>query len=668
MEDEKNLNPQEETNLEDKKEDMKVEEPAQEEANVEEPVVDKVAEDVAAPAQEEPAPNTDAPTIIDNTVDAPIQPIQDLPRTAKLKEPMSKKKKISIIVISIVAFIALFSVIFFPVYFCYVVGRIHVYDASDFVPEEGKRFVLEKDIVYEGDLNLLGSSCSIDLNGHDLKVTGTLSIGKNDALIQVGTLKKDTYTSKGNLSCGILDINSELSDVNIATTFDANELKVNAKSVTLTNATVREKATITAQSVKLNGTITTDAATTFNITNSANVELYAALSPENITVASSNIKMFADAKVNNIALDATSTLVSYGEVLSVKGGDKVAMLKGYSCPSFEDVNILALYNAFEKQFTAKNITKTVYLETLPAPVDFYVSDENGSFTAICTPVDAYAGIKYKFIINDEEPIISDINRYDLTAYLRSKGAASHKLQVYVLGNYSFDNLAELAEDGKTLYLDSENANVISYTYTLKLTTPKNLSTYDEELQACLSFDSVEFADYYLATIDKDTKVAIVENKASFEANHPGIASQVVQYEAISANRYKAILTEQLEGLGYHSIRLVACSFVNEIETSKEAMASYKTTKQINLIADDVTATSVLTDGSYTNTITINCAEAKMIILDIDGEQIRITAQDGVATYTFASDTTYVDTTFTVKAEAYGFYKASDAKVITFTAA
>ena len=666
MEDEKNLNPQEETNLEDKKEDIKAEEAPQEEVK-EEPAIDTVAQDVAA-NQEEQAPTTDAPTIIDNTAEAPIQPIQDLPRTAKLKEPMSKKKKITIIVISIVAFIALFSVIFFPVYFCYVVGRIHVYDASDFVPEDGKRFVLEKDIVYEGDLNLLGSSCSIDLNGHDLQVTGTLSIGKNDALIQVGTLKKDSYTAKGNLSCGVLDINSELSDVNIATSFDANEVKVNAKNVTFTNATIREKAAFTAQSIKLNGTMTTNDATAFDFTNCANVELYATLNPQNITATASNIQMFTDAKVNNITLDATSTLVSYGEVKSITGGDKVAMLKGSSCPSFEGVNILALYNAFEKKFTAKNITKTVYLETLPAPVDFYVSDENGKFTAKCTPVDAFDGIRYKFIVDDGEPIILQTNEYDITDYLRNKGAASHRLQAYVLGNYSFDTLADLAEDGKTLYLDSENANVISYIYTLKLTTPKNLSAYEEELESCLAFDKVEFADYYLATIDKETKVAIAENKASFEANHPGIAAYVVEYSKVSDSRYKAILTEQLKGLGYHSIRLVACSFVNEIETSKEAMTSYKTTKKIDLIPEDVSATSELIDGVYVNTITINCEEAKMIILNIDDEQIRITAQDGLATYTFtSSDISYVGKTFTIQAEAYEFYKASDVKVITFTA-
>ena len=82
----------EEQNVEET-EATKVEEPA--EAPVEQPVeeqpkVDDVKEEEKVEEQAAASDKEDAPIVIDNTAEAPIQPIQDLPRTAKLKEPMSK--------------------------------------------------------------------------------------------------------------------------------------------------------------------------------------------------------------------------------------------------------------------------------------------------------------------------------------------------------------------------------------------------------------------------------------------------------------------------------------------------------------------------------------------------------------------------------------------------
>ena len=93
MEDEKNLNDIENKEAEEKGATPEVqEEPKVEEPTTEAPVENKEEKQEEAPAIPD-APKDEAPTIIDNSAEPPITPIQDLPRTVKLKEPMSKHQK-----------------------------------------------------------------------------------------------------------------------------------------------------------------------------------------------------------------------------------------------------------------------------------------------------------------------------------------------------------------------------------------------------------------------------------------------------------------------------------------------------------------------------------------------------------------------------------------------
>ena len=676
MADEKNLNDIEQKEAEEAstpevKEDQKVEE-----APAEAPVENKEEEQNKEAKVEEPiadAPKDEAPTIIDNTAEPPVAPIQDLPRTAKLKEPMSKQKKITIIVIAVVAFIALFSIIFFPLYFCYIQGRIHVYDASDFVPQDGKRFVLEKDIVVEADLDLSASTCSIDLQGHNLTVNGTLTIGKNDTTIEVGTLKKGAYTQKGLIKVVNLNVVGETGTLSLASSLIVTDtLNVNAKSVALNTATITGGANITAESFVVNGPFAVASeATTLTLTNCAQATFFDEVGANIFNVVDSNVVLNANVKANNLVLNENSSLICHGEAKSVTGGKKVAMMKGHNCSQYTDVNILAIYDAFNDTYTATNCAKIVYLETLPTPVDFFISEEGGVFQAICAKVDKYASIKYRFYLDTKQYDDTTNNFVDITADLKAAGAASHKLQAYALGNYDFATLeTQTLENGHTLYLDCEQPATLDYSYTLKLSTPKKVDMRDYELNAYIEFDSVEFADYYVVTIDKETKVVLTDlTKDEFIAQYGSIASQygnnIVQYSSLFGHN-AAPLTSQLSALGFHSLRIVACSFANEIETSKEAMTSYKTTKQITLVESDVTATSTQNnDGSYTNTITIaNCEDGKVFVITVDGKDIRIS---NTKTYSFTSKGSMVGESVTVKAEAYGYYTESASQTVLFTA-
>ncbi len=679
MADEKNLNEEIKTEEEKEVAPEVQEEPKVEEAPIDAPVENKEEEQKQEEAPATPdAPKDEAPTIIDNTAEPPVAPIQELPRTAKLKEPMSKQKKIAIIVISVVAFIALFSVVFFPLYFCYIQGRIHVYDASDFVPQDGKRFVLEKDIVVDADLDLSSSTCSIDLQGHNLTVNGTLTIGKNDTTIQVGTLKKGDYTQKGILKVGALNVNGESGSLNIASSLIVSTaLNVNAKSVNLNTVTLTGGANITAESFVVNGPFAVSSdTTTLVLTNCAQATFNDEVGANIFTINDSNVVLNAKVKANNLVLNDNSSLICRGEVKSVSGGKKVAMMKGHNCPTYENVNILAIYDAFNDTYTATNCAKIVYLETLPTPVDFFVKEESGIFQATCAKVDLSDSVSYKFYFDNTLVDIAyyiNPNTINITSMLTNAGAATHKLQAYALGNYDFSTLeTQTLENGQTLYLDCETPATLDYSYTIKLATPRNVNTDNQELNAYIKFDLVEFADYYVVTIDKETKVVLTGlTKDDFIKDHADIASQygnnVVQYAYnTDFGQYAAPLTSQLSALGFHSLRLVACSFASEIETSKEVMTSYKTTKQIVLVESDVTAASKQNnDGTYTNTVSIaNCEDGKVFVITIDGKDIRISNSK---TYTFITDSSMVGEKVTVKAEAYGYYTESASQTVDFQA-
>ena len=658
---------------------------AQETPVEEQPIVEEAPKEEAPKAEEEKPvedavpedTNKDEPIVIDNTVAPPTQPIQDLPRTAKIKEPMSKQKKITILVASIVAFIAIFSIVFFPLFFCYIQGRIHVYNADDFQAQAGKRFVLEKDIVVEGDLNLAGAACSIDLNGHNLTVDGTLTLGKDETTLEVGTLKKGAYTAKGTLTVNALNVTG--GDLNFASSvLSKTSVTVSANKVTFNGLSLVTEGSFIAKDIVFAGPLTVSSETTvIGFENCESVKFNAEVGASTTYFVNSNAELNAGATAKGFDLDENSTLQAYGTLTSVSGGKKVAMLQGHTCSKYEGIKTLAIYEAFKDEYSVINCDTVVYLETLPTPVDFYVKEDDSRFYAYCAKVNSYDGVKYKFYLDsqvcediDGQSILST-NYVDITKQLSEAGAATHKLEAYALGNYDFATLDTTAYvSGTTLYLDCITPATIEYTYTLKLATPKKAEAKKEsDGNVYLYFADVEFADYYVATIDGTTKYILTNlSKETFEQKYSSVAAQyannIIQYT--KDGLIKAPITEQISTLGYHSIRLVASSFSKEIETSKETMASYKTTKPVTLTEADITAVCTeIEKGKYETVITIsNCEEGKVFKLTINGEDIRLS---NTKTYTYTSTTSLAGSTVTVVAEAYGYYEAT-AQTVTIVAA
>ena len=110
-------------------------------------------------------------------------------------------------------------------------------------------------------------------------------------------------------------------------------------------------------------------------------------------------------------------------------------------------------------------------------------------------------------------------------------------------------------------MDSD-VKTITYTYSLVLSTPKNLSALRVDDKVLLSFNQVEFADFYTIYID-GAKVIETENATDTEID----------------------ITSYVDALGYHSIRITANSHSKELKTSKEAMCSYKNTEKLEGVSN-----------------------------------------------------------------------------------
>ena len=512
--------------------------------------------------------------LIDNTLDVEPKVQVPLDHKAKLKEPLTKKKKIMIACIAAAVVVVLFCSIFFPCFF-YFKGKIMVNDASDFNTEKtaGKYFVLKKDIVVDSDLDLTNIDSSIDLNGHNLTVNGKLIISTDSSnTINIGTKNQNSYKAKGILKANDIEVNAPNANLNIAsTTIILGSLNVaDINNVDLSGVSIVNSSTINgATEVNIKEAIAAaNTDITFTFSNCTSVNIYGKIEVENTIFENSNIVSYSSSTMHSIQLNENSTAQIYGAVDKITGGKKVAMLDNYSCPIYENVILLAIYKPYTSSFTTTNCSKVVYIEKLDTPVDLIVNEDEGSFKATCARIEGFPYVKYNFtydgtITKNKSSGNIDEHFYDITSLLKQEnGAATISISAYAVGNYNFDTLDyDSLNDGEYLYIDSD-VKTITYTYSLVLSTPKNLSVLKVDDKVLLSFNQVEFADFYTIYID-GAKVIETENATDTEID----------------------ITSYVDALGYHSIRITANSHSKELKTSKEAMCSYKNTEKLEVVSN-----------------------------------------------------------------------------------
>lgn len=497
----------------------------------------------------------------------PVQPISDV-KPPKAKKPLTAKQKKNIIiaVLCIVAIIGVGLGIGLPIYFHFK-DKIMVAEAADFDKDitKGTYFVLSKDVVIDGDLDMSArGNYSIDLQGHTLTVRGTLTYSTDKAKdIKIGNTKKKAYVEGGIIDADKIVINALNANVEILSNTQTGRAEISAKSVTITSMTAADGISVGAQNISMSGAISTGDASQITLSSTkidANAQAVATGKiGGKLVLEKIDLTATASSTITSIALDGDSTAQIGGKVeAGIEGGKKVAMLSGHSCAEYKNVAILAIYREGAGDYTIKGCDKVVYIDKLATPVDLIIEERaGGKIFAVCAKV--VGASEYVFSVDGTDHVAND-NQLDISALMSNGGAGKHIITAYAKGGYDF---ATLETAGSTVYVDSEVAK-IEYAYKITLATPENLQVTADSNGIYLAFDKVDFADYY--TVD--------------------VAGQQLRFDADKdAAIQKFYLTEVLKEVGNYSVRVTAHSNIAEILSSKQAMTSYTKTEQLGLVTE-----------------------------------------------------------------------------------
>ena len=603
----------------------------------------------------------------------------------KLKETsVKKKKRILIAVVSAVVIVAIVLAIALPIYFVNK-DKIFVKSAEDFMNyDEGKYFVLDKDVTVDGDLTI-SRAYNIDLNGHSLVVTGTLKYDEGadtEKTIYIGTKKGDSYIAKGLLQAGTIEFATPCANVILASSVTVGTMNINANEFTLSSS-AQANGTVTVKAAKANikGAIAFGegenakfvadnvAALSVNANISSAVELkYSTMTiAKNATVGSVALDPSSRAAVYGKVTDGITTLSETEETPEVPEGDgttdenegaetladepalnNIVVLIGteFSCPTVSGINTVAIERRSGLSVDLYNCATVKYIDRLAAPVDINIDERaDGSLVAVSSKVQNAQG--YAFRIDGKEWIDMETNEFDITAQLTSQ-TGTHRIEVYAKGNYSYDDPFALGESS-TLYLNGETT-ACEYTYRIQLATPSNLnvtvSTVEGKQVYTLTFDKVAFATAYEYYVNGTKYVFSPEGDDSL----------------VSID-----ITDKLTAAGAYAIRVVATADSADILTSKAAMTS--AIKIDKLLTPTLSAT-MQEDGRTLLTISTTEGVSTTYLVTYEA-----TMQDGSrqsVTLVTTNSSVYLEglaegDSITVTAQASGYYTESDPSTVTVSA-
>lgn len=594
----------------------------------------------------------------------------------KLKETsVKKKKRIIIAVVSAVVIVAIVLAIALPIYFVNK-DKIFVKSAEDFMNyDEGKYFVLDKDVTVDGDLTI-SRAYNIDLNGHSLVVNGTLKYDEGadtETTIYIGTKKGDSYIAKGLLQATTIEFATPNAGVVLASSVTVGTMNIDAKTFTLSSsAQANGTVTVKAEKANINGAIAFGEGE-----NAKFVANYVAELNVNANVSSavelnySTLNLAKNATVGSLALNSASRAAVYGAVTNGitslseteetpstpenAGVDTLAdethnvvVLIGtdFTCPTVNGINTVAIERRSGISVDLYNCSVVKYIDRLAAPVDINIDERSdGSLVAVASKVQNAQG--YAFRIDGGEWINVDGNEFNITSQLTSQ-TGTHRIEVYAKGNYSYSDPFALGESS-TLYVDGATATC-EYTYRIQLATPSNLnvtlSTVDGNNVYTLTFDKVAFATGYEYYVNGTKYTFAPENDDA-----------VVSID----------ITDKLTSAGAYAIRVVATADSADILTSKAAMTS--TIKIDKLLTPTLSATKQ-EDGRTLLTISTTEGVSTTYLVTYEAK-----AQDGgTKTVTLITTNTSVyleglaaGDTITVTAQTSGYYTESDPSTITVSA-
>ena len=489
------------------------------------------------------------------------------------KPPMDKKKKI-IILASIAAATVLVIVLSILIPILVVnAPKQFISKAEDFQKEvkAGKDYyVIQKDIVVEGDINLV---MSVDINDKAITASGTITINntKEDALI-IGTRDGKEYIKGGQINAKKVVFNS-IPSANILANITADEVVIqDCAAVQISNGVLASTSMSISNSTAVIDSIAYGQNATGLVVNNSNLAIKGeAVAPINAI----NSKIDTLGAVGNVTLDQTSEFRSSNMIYadatkdglgSIVGGKLVLMRDGSGFKLIEGT--LEVWVIRDSNTVGEiNIDSEVnYITWLATPVSATVNII-GTDVVVHVPAVANA-TRIKFQIDSmEEAIIVDVNadnEYILTSHLDEVG--KHDIKITMM---SAVEDSEVVLDSEPLYLTYE------HTITLERVSNARVELINNEY--ILKFNAVKFADTYEITFDN-----MVYN----------ISSTAAEGEEISHNLSVQDGVKDKLTVGNHLVKIIARNASNAaIISSGSVIADFApivgTVAPVNVIAQEI---------------------------------------------------------------------------------
>lgn len=518
-------------------------------------------------------------------------------KDSKEKAPLTKEQKKKRIIAISVSAVLLTIIIVLSIVLPIVIlnkDKIFVSKKEDFDKvNKGKYYVLEKDIVIDGDLNL-ARAYTIDMNGHNLTVNGTMVIAdtaENANTLNIGTKKGKAFINDGILTATTLKVtyNGNFAMHSMLVT---ENLEIETLSADLFNAVqVRNSLTVANTTIAIKDGIAfgesgvaTIANSTLTITGNAKADY---------TLESSKIMLGENSSTKSITMDEYSEAHIKGAVDGdITGGAKVVLSKTASAEILSGMALLWLHDDAKYASINGNVTVAPIIELVAPPTMSVTMNDSGR---IIVNVKTVSNAKrYECTVNGEvlpletvgNPIATPLITFDITEYAE-KHIGEIRIAVRALGAEG---------DDEELIIPSDYT-VINYQHKITLETPKNaVVTKSEEGNYTLSFNTVNFANKY--KIEINGRLAIETAETSID------------------------ITPFLDKVGNYSIFVQAVNTENvSILNSEKALTGTEVRKDLKV---DSSALVAKDDGTVELQLTAeNAKDMKIKYTNSDGEEITI---------------------------------------------
>lgn len=558
-------------------------------------------------------------------------------KVKKEKTPLTKEqKKKRIIAISVTAVLLTIIIVLSIVLPIVILNKdkIFVSKKEDFDKvNKGKYFVLEKDLVIDGDLSL-AKAYTIDMNGHNLTVNGTMTIAEtvdNKETLSIGTKKGKTFNNNGILTAktfkvtynGKFDMHSMLVTDN---------LEVEANNADFYNAVqVRDNLTISNSIIGFKDGIAFGESGVATVNNST-INLTGAAKAD-YSLETSKLYLNENAIAKSVTLDSFSEAHIKGAVEgNINGGAKVVLSKTASAEVLSGMAVLWLHDNAKYASINGDVRVEAIIELVAPPTLSVVMTDNGRIIVNVKTV-SNAG-QYECVVNGEVLPLATVNdasttplvTFDITEYAE-KHIGEIKIAVRALG----------AEGTDPELIIPSDQTIINYQHNITLETPRNAKVNIVDEKYILSFNPVNFANKYRIEINGRLATETTETNIDITAHLNKVGNYSIFIQAVNTDNVSILNSEKaLTGIE-----------VREKLEIKESEAA--------LVANE--------DGTVELQLTAsNAKDMKIRYTNSDGEVITIRL---AYTEKLNLGKLMSGTTVEIRLIGYGYYDNSEIKIVQY---